>query len=185
MSVRPLVAALVAALLLVPASAAWSRAPVDAYASYQPATACSPSAKPGTVLLGRWIVARYGGRFGTISRACGGSRSEHQEGRAFDWAVDVRRAADRTRVHRLMAALLATDSAGNTDALARRMGVMYVIWNDHIYAAWDGFKARAYRASSCPSVQRCSRTLRHQDHLHISITRGAAAGRTTWYAGRL
>lgn len=184
MFLRRLLAALVAAALLVPA-AARADVTIEGYAPYQPATRCAPAAKPGTVVLARWTVGRYGGRLIGISRACGGSRSEHQEGRAFDWAADVRRPADRLRVARLMLALLATDAAGNPDALARRMGIMYLIWNDRIYSASDGFQPRPYLSSSCRTLARCSPTLRHRDHLHVSLTRGAAQGHTSWYAGRL
>lgn len=176
-------------LLVVVTSLALARpaaaAELEDYAPYQPATRCAPAAKPGTVLFARWTVNRYGGRFGGISRACGGSRSEHQEGRAFDWSVDVRRPADRARVARLMRDLFAADAAGEADALARRMGIMYLIWNDRIWSAWDGFEPRPYRSSSCPSLRRCSRTLRHLDHLHVSFTRSAAAGHTSWFVGRL
>ena len=160
-------------------------APLEDYAPYQPATRCAPAAKPGTVLFARWTVNRYGGRLGGISRACGGARSEHQEGRAFDWSVDVRRAADRARVARLMRDLFAANAAGEPDALARRMGIMYLIWDDRIWSAWDGFEPRPYRSSSCPSLRRCSRTLRHLDHVHVSFTRSAAAGHTSWFVGRL
>lgn len=157
---------------------------LEDYASYQPATRCAPAAKPGTVLLARWTVERYGGRFGGISRACGGSRSEHHEGRAFDWSVDVRRPADRRRVARLMRDLFAADAAGEPDALARRMGIMYVIWNDRIWSAWSGFRAEPYRSSSCPTLRRCSRTLRHRDHVHVSLSWRAARGNTSWFLGR-
>lgn len=183
MLVRRLLAALLTVAVLVPA-AAWSAATIEGYAPYQPATRCAPAAKPGTLVLARWTVGRYGGRLIGISRACGGSRSEHQEGRAFDWAADVRKPADRLRVARLLLALFATDAAGNPDALARRMGIMYVIWNDRIYAAGDGFAPRPYRSSSCRTLARCSPTLRHRDHVHVSLTRGAAQGHTSWYAGR-
>lgn len=184
---RPVLIVLVAAttlLALVPA--AWSRTnPVEDYASYEPATTCRHVAQPGTLLLGRWIVHGYGGRFGSTVRACGASRSEHHEGRAFDWSVDVRRPADRARVRRLFADLFATDPAGNRHARARRMGIMYVIWNDRIFSAWNGFRAVPYLNSACRTVRRCSRTLRHLDHVHISITRDAAAGLTSWYVPRM
>ncbi|HVK26917.1 MAG TPA: hypothetical protein VM575_01135 [Nocardioides sp.] len=186
--VTTLVTTLVALLALVPAVAAAGASrglPLEDYAAYQPATRCAPAAKPGTLVLARWTVNRYGGRFGGISRACGGSRSEHQEGRAFDWSVDVRRPADRARVARLMRDLFATNAAGEADALARRMGIMYLIWNDRIWSAWDGFEPHPYRSSSCPALRRCSRTLRHLDHVHISLTRGAAVGHTSWFVGRL
>lgn len=159
--------------------------PIEDYASYQPATRCSPKPKPGTVLLGHWIVHRYGGGFGGISRTCSkGSTSEHEEGRAFDWTVSAARRKDRRRVDRFLRGLFAADEAGHADARARRMGVMYVIWDDRIYSAWREFRPERYKSSGCKRIRTCSPTLRHRDHVHISITRLAARGRTSWYAGR-
>ena len=177
--------AVVAVLLGLLAAPARAVLPVEDYAPYQPQTRCSPAAKPGTVELARWIVRRYGGGFGGISRACRrGSTSEHHEGRAFDWTVSATKAADRRRVRRFLEDLFADDAAGNPDARARRMGVMYVIWDDLIYSAWEEFRAERYRSSGCRRLRACSATLRHRDHVHISITRRAARGRTSWYDGR-
>ena len=74
---------------------------------------------------------------------------------------------------------------GEPAELARRMGIMYVIWNDHIYASYDQFRVRAYRSSSCKTLATCSKTLRHRDHMHISLIRAGGAGRTSWYVGRV
>lgn len=171
--------------LLVIASPARAASPVEDYAPYQPQTRCSPKAKKGTVVLAKWMVRKYGGQVGGISRGCRvGGQSEHKEGRAFDWTVNVRKRADRKRVKRFLTDLFAADRAGNEDARARRMGVMYVIWNDRIFASYDGFRARRYKHAGCKKVSRCSATLRHRDHVHISITRHAAKGRYSWYAAR-
>jgi hypothetical protein len=62
------------------------------------------------------------------------------------------------------------------------MGVMYVIWNDHIYASYDTFAPRDYRSSSCPRLRTCSATLRHRNHVHISLSRAGGRGDTSWYA---
>ena len=62
---------------------------------------------------------------------------------------------------------------------------MYVIWNDRMYSAWDAYEAERYQSSSCPRIRTCSATLRHRDHVHISLTRKAARGETSWYVGRL
>jgi len=160
--------------------------PIEDYPSYQPASRCAATAKPGTEALGHWVVHKYGGGFGGILRRChGGGSSEHNEGRAFDWTVSVQNAADRERVRKFLDDLFATDRAGNAHARARRMGVMYVIWNDHMYSAWDRYEAEPYRSSSCPRIRTCSATLRHRDHVHISLTRQAARGGTSWYSGRL
>ena len=181
-----LLTALVAVLLtLVGPAADAAPAPVEDYAAYQPQTRCAPRAKPGTVVLGTWMVEQYGGAFGGISRRCSAATSEHQEGRAFDWTLNAARRADRLRARAFLADVLAADTDGNAAALARRMGIMYVIWNDRMYPAWNAFAPKAYLSSSCPSTTECSATLRHRDHLHVSLTRAAGRGATSWYAGRL
>ena len=78
-------------------------------------------------------------------------------------------------------AVLAPDDLGQTHALARRMGIMYIIWDDTMYAAYDGFAPKRYVSSSCRTRRTCSSTLRHRDHMHISLTRKGAKGRTSWY----
>lgn len=158
---------------------------IEDYARYEPQTTCSPRPKVGTVALSRWMVRTFGGRAGGISRACGPGTSEHKEGRAFDWMVSVRKRADRKRVQRFFTAVLATDAAGRAHARARRMGIMYIIWNDRIWSASRGFEPRPYLNSSCRTIRRCSPSLRHRNHVHVSINRAAARGETSWYAGRL
>ena len=181
--VRLLVGALVAALLIAAAPA--QAAPIEDYAGYQPQTKCAPKAKPGTKALAAWLVDR-GGAYGGISRECkAGGTSEHKEGRAFDWSLDATSKHDRLVARKLLTAVFAADGDGNTDAKARRMGIMYVIWNDHMYAAWDQFERSTYLSSSCKSVKKCSKTLRHRDHMHISLSRRGGRGETSWYAGRL
>ena len=178
---------LLAAFVLPAVPAAHAQRPIEPYASYQPAAKCSPKAKPGTKQLGRYLVRRYGGGFGPISRHCTRRRqvtSEHHEGRAFDWTLDARSAPGRRTARAFLRDLGATDGAGNADALGRRMGVMYVIWNDHMYAAWDGFRPEPYLSSSCRTRKKCSQTLRHRDHVHVSLTRRAARAQTSWYLRR-
>ena len=53
---------------------------------------------------------------------------------------------------------------------------MYIIWNDHMYSAWDNFEREDYRSSSCKSLRKCSKTLRHRDHMHISLSRRGRQG---------
>lgn len=177
-----LVLALVLAALL-PAAPASAR--IEDPAPYQPQTRCSPHDRPGTVALGRWMVKKYGGAFGGISRPCGSGTSEHSEGRAFDWTLDARTKVGRRAARAFLRDVLAPDRKGREHAKARRMGIMYVIWDDEMYAAWDGFAAEPYLRSSCRKRARCSPTLRHRDHLHVSLTRKVGRGQTSWFAGRL
>ena len=170
-------------MLLTPAAQA--RPSIDDYAAYEPQTKCAPTVKPAMEYLARWAVARFGGEYGGISRACGGSKSEHKEGRAFDWTMDADSARDRRGVQRFLKKIFRTDRQGNEHALARRMGIMYIIWDDQMYASYDRFAAKPYRHSSCKTVARCSQTLRHRDHVHISLSRAGGAAETSWYAREL
>lgn len=190
----PRVAALTAVVVLAgllgvavaSASTPAGQLPVEPYAAYQPQTGCSPKPKAGTTYLGQWLVRTYGGGFGGIGRACRGrSVSEHKEGRAFDWTLDVRDPADRQRAERFLEEVFATGPSGQPAELARRMGIMYVIWNDRMYAAYRGFRTTRYVSSACRSKPKCSKTLRHRDHVHISLTRAGAKARTSWYVGRV
>ncbi len=157
---------------------------IEDYADYQPQKWCSPAAKPGTQQLADWLVTERGGGFGGISRKCRiGGTSEHKEGRAFDWMLDATREKDRNRAAAFLEELFASDEFGNEHALARRMGVMYVIWNDHIYSSYGGFEKRDYLSSSCKSRKKCSATLRHRNHMHISLSRKGGRGETSWYVG--
>ena len=169
-------------------SAQAAYAPVEPYARYEPQTKCSPKAKAGTLALGRWVVATYRGGSAGISRRCAGrSVSEHKEGRAFDWRLNAASRTDRARAARFLERITRTGPTGEPAELARRMGVMYVIWNDRMYAAYDQFRPRAYRSSSCRKIRlsKCAKTLRHRDHMHISLTRAGGAGRTSFYANRV
>jgi len=176
-----LLPALVALAVLVPTAA--SALPVDDFGSYQPQTGCSPKAKPGTLKLAAWLQKTYQGSGSLgISRSCNdGGVSEHKEGRAFDWEINVHSARDRGYAAAFLERAFATDAAGNKAALARRMGIMYIIWNDHIYASYDHFSKRAYKNSGCTKLATCGDTLRHRDHMHISLTRAGGAGTTSFY----
>ncbi|WP_126688200.1 hypothetical protein [Nocardioides ferulae] len=181
--------ALVAVVVLLGAllTAAPASAEIEDYPSWQPATKCQPKPKPGTAFLGRWLVRNHGGSFGSISRSCTKKNvsSEHHEGRAFDWSLDAAKKADRRRARAFLAQVRATDARGNTDAVGRRMGLMYVIWNDEIYSAWNGYAPEPYLSSSCKTRKKCSKTLRHRDHVHVSLTRAGGRGKTSWFERRM
>jgi hypothetical protein len=56
-----------------------------------------------------------------------------------------------------------------------------------MYASYDEapFAAKRYKSSSCKRIRTCSPTLRHRDHVHISLSKRGARARTTWYAARV
>lgn len=189
-AVAALIAVVASVVLAVGGHAAASagKLPLEDYAPYQPQTRCSPHDKPGAVLLLATIVHRFGGSPGRIGTPCDGSTSEHHEGRALDWMIDARTAEGRAAADRLLTWLFEDDADGDPAARARRLGVMYVIWNDHIYGSYRGFAPEKYRNSACPpkkKLRACSPTLRHRDHVHISLTRAGGKGLTSWFVGRL
>ena len=158
--------------------------PLEPYAGYQPQSTCRRTPKPGVLLLADWLVARGGG-YGPISRSCAGSStSEHKESRAFDWLLDARSDTDQALAAALLDELFAPDDTGQPHALARRMGIMFIIWDDTMYASYDGFVAKRYLSSGCRTRRTCSPTLRHRDHMHISLTRQGAKGTTSWYVAQ-
>ena len=158
--------------------------PVEDYAGYEPQRSCKQTPKTGVLMLAAALTARGGG-YGPISRPCeGSSTSEHKESRAFDWLLDAKNPTDKALAAALLDELFAPDDTGATHALARRMGIMYIIWSDRMYASYDGFVAKPYLSSGCRSKRTCSTTLRHRDHMHISLTRQGARGRTSWYVAQ-
>jgi hypothetical protein len=171
-------------LLAAPASAATTYDdPVEPYAAYQPQRTCRDTPRAGTRELATWIDATYGGGAALASiRACdSGGASEHKAGRAIDWMIDVTDRAQRREARSFLREAFATDVDGNPHALARRMGIMYVIWNDHMWASYDHFGRKDYLNGACSSLAKCSVTLRHRDHVHLSLSGRGSRGLTSWY----
>ena len=156
---------------------------IERFPTYRPQTTCSPKPKPGTVKLANYLMKRYRGSGSLgISRSCASSGvSEHKEGRAFDWALDANSRRDRRYAANFIHRLRNADRQGHKAALARRMGIMYVIWNDRIYSATYQYRKQRYKNAGCRRIKGCSASLRHRNHMHISLSRVAARGKTSWY----
>jgi hypothetical protein len=67
--------------------------------------------------------------------------------------------------------LLATDQYNNKHAMARRLGIMYIIWNRQIWAS--------SRASE--GWRPYTRDNPHTDHIHFSFSWAGARRQTTWW----
>ena len=150
-----------------------SLAQIESYPAYDGQSTCSPSAKPGMVGFRDMVMAAYpgSGSYG-ISRDCAiGGTSEHKEGRAWDWANNANDPAGRARVDQFIQWLFATDQYGHRHAMARRLGVMYVIWNRQIFRMYRPDEGWTPYTGSSP----------HTDHAHISLTRAGGAGTTSFW----
>jgi hypothetical protein len=93
--------ALVAPAQLVPAQAAmttpkYTRA-AEPLATYVGQSTCSPTAKPGVVRFSQAVMKAYPGTgtFGIVRACSAGGKSEHKEGRAWDWKVNAGVAGQR------------------------------------------------------------------------------------------
>ena len=148
---------------------------VEGWSPYLGQVSCDPTPKPGAVELRQAVLAAYGGRDSGIGRSCNvGGNSEHKEGRAWDWGLDASKPAEKALAEQFLTWLLAPGPNGMVAYNARRLGVMYVIWDRKVwsqYRAADGW--RKYTGASA-----------HTDHVHISLTWNGATKRTSWWTGK-
>jgi hypothetical protein len=143
---------------------------------YQPQTFCSPTVKPGTQALANLLTATYSGTaIVSLVRPCASDTSEHYDGRAIDWGVDHRNATQRAQGQAFLDWLFAPDAGRDSDAMVRRLGVMYVIWNHRIWGAYSG-RWEPYKNCSGPTA--C-----HIDHMHISLDWSGAMKKTSFWTG--
>jgi hypothetical protein len=153
---------------------------------YDAATRCTPKARPGMTAFTRWLQSNASGvSWGTYRCEKWGKRSAslHAEGRAIDWHLDVSKPADRAEAKRLILLLLAPDSAGNEQALARRMGIEEIIWD---CGYWGAGMTDFDRYSPCYSKngrlrRKVNATVAHRDHIHFGMTRAGAARKTSFW----
>lgn len=173
------------ALLLGASGAPVSAAPstptfgrrIDDYAGYDGQDTCSPTAKPGTADFRDLVLRAYPGTadWGIVRDCSAGGTSEHKEGRAWDWGVPDQ--ADNAAVDDLIRWLFATDRYGNRHAMARRLGIMYLIHNGKIWRAYSpgpGFAVRDCDPNA--SFDDC-----HFTHVHFSMSWRGALRKTSWW----
>jgi len=145
---------------------------IEPLASYQPQTSCAAAPMAGMQRLLRLVLDTYDrGSDGGAIRSCAvGGLSEHKEGRAWDWMLDAGNRGDRRTAGDFLSWLLQS-RGGEPAAMARRLGVMYVIYNKKIWATYSpGW--RDYTGSDP-----------HTSHIHISMSWNGGRGRTSFWRG--
>lgn len=155
---------------------------IDHYPRTTKVTACADPlvGKPGVVDFRTLILSQVGGRDDglvvckRIANASG-AYSDHADGRAWDWHVKASSATDRAMVDRVLNWLLRTDERGHRNAMARRIGITYIIWN-HRYYRVGGDNARwvPYTSTGDP----------HNTHVHFSFSVAGATRQTSWWSER-
>lgn len=146
----------------------WLPDTLDAASGWQYSYSCDPNNKPGTVAFGELVSSHYDRPTFYTSRACiAGDNSQHYDGRAVDWPMDVYNADDKAIGDAVAQWLTANDGE-----MARRFGVMSVIWNKR---SWYITAPDRWFDYTGPSP--------HTDHLHISFSWDGAMKRTSWWTG--
>ena len=144
-------------------------AALDRLGDYTAQISCDPTDKPGSIAYGELLKTIYPKTVYGISRSCTESgTSEHKDGRAVDFMIN---AADPAQ--KKVADDIVTWLTADNGAMARRLGVMYLIWNRQIWGTWDiGGGWQPYSGSSP-----------HTDHIHTSLTWDGAMKNTSWWTG--
>lgn len=165
----------------VPTAPVGLPATIEGPARYVGQTSCDTTDKPGAVRFRNMILRTYPGTWVGMNYPCGanGTRSEHYEGRALDWGVSIRNPVLYTYARAFKSWLMRTDARGNPFAMARRLGVMYVIYYNKIWGAWSGQWEEYLDCDSRPSAAHDN--LCHRDHMHISLSWNGAMGATTFW----
>jgi peptidoglycan hydrolase-like protein with peptidoglycan-binding domain len=141
---------------------------LDPVPLYQPQVACQPGTPEGVSKLRSLVLTTYGiGGSGNTARSCDEGTSEHADGRAWDWMVAVSNSKQKAAAADFLAWL--TKDGGRW---ARRLGIMYVIYNGKIWGAYRA--ADGWRTSSG-----------HADHVHISFSWNGAHANTSFWRGKV
>ncbi|HWH31021.1 MAG TPA: hypothetical protein VNU26_19050 [Mycobacteriales bacterium] len=158
-----------------PATPSGMPAEIEVPQPYVGQKVCDPVAKPGVRAFVDMVLRTYPGTSSLgIVRDCGvGGTSEHKEGRAWDWGVNYYDATQRAQANDLLAWLTKPDNRGYSFAMARRLGIMYMIWNKQIWKAYDADKG--WQPYSGPSP--------HTDHVHFSFGWNGAKKVTSFWDG--
>jgi hypothetical protein len=146
------------------------------FAAMTPQRSCDPVAKPGVIKFRDLMLSTYSaGRNGGIVRSCFvGGGSEHKEGRAWDWMINQKDPAQARAATHAINFLMAPGPDGQPAWQARRLGIMYMVYNHKIWSSSrpaDGW--RAYKGASD-----------HTDHVHFSFSWAGAMGQTVFWTGK-
>ena len=145
---------------------------------YEPQTTCEASPKPGALRLEQIIKATYGAnQYTWIPRDCDrGGRSEHKEGRAVDWMVDVRDPGQRANAEAFLNWLLGPDANGRPYGHALQLGIMYIGWHDRFWRGYAMDRGWTELKGCFAKPEEKHDNYCHRNHIHISLTWAGARG---------
>ena len=154
--------------------------PMEPYAGYQPQTSCRRTPKPGVLMLADWLVARGGDTARSAGRArVRAAASTRSRGPSTGSSTRPIPPTPRSPPPCSTRSSPPTTSASRTRSRAG--------WGSCTSSGTTGCgrpttgSSRSLLSSGCRNRRTCSPTLRHRDHLHVSLTRQGAKGITSWY----
>jgi hypothetical protein len=149
-------------------------APPEAYPDHEPQTSCDVVDHAGIERFRDVVLAAHPdtGDGGIVRDCHAGGTSDHKEGRAWDWMLDAHQPEDAAAADEVLSWLLAADADGTPHALARRLGVLYVIWDGRIWSAARADEGWQPYTGASP----------HTDHVHLSFSAAGARGETSFFA---
>jgi hypothetical protein len=144
--------------------------------------------KPGLQAVRALIQNTYGSIIrSNIVRPCTTADSGHEEGRSLDWMTNVRIPEEAAPAEAFVNWLQAPDSFGNPNAMARRMGISYIIWNGRMWRTyapergWTEYAKCMQPARFKPAYD----TTCHRNHVHMSFSWEGAYANTSFFTGRV
>lgn len=148
---------------------------VEDFAAYVPQTSCHPRWRKGVRKFRNLVMASYPWTqdWGSKRDCTDDGTSEHLDGRAWDWHVDVKDPKEFAAATDLLNWLLAPGPDGKSAYWARRLGIMYIGYNKRIWGS--------YRASE--GWRKLGNSNPHTDHVHFSFSWAGAFGRTSFWDG--
>lgn len=144
---------------------------------YVPQAGCYPEELPGVEAFRAMLLRTFPRSTRSLQnynvvRGCNTPGiSEHEEGRALDFEAHTNYRKQDAQARRLLRWL--TKRGGYH---ARRFGIMYIIYDQHIWAQYN----QRWRLMS----DRGSVTANHRDHIHFTFTWNGALRRTAYWTGR-
>lgn len=143
-----------------------SSRPADPFSPHEPAgDGPVQSAQPGVLKFREFALARWGERPGSPTNIVADKPGEHREGRAWDMMT-----LDLSHGQKI-----ADEMTANDGELARRAGIMYMIWNRRMW--------RSYPKGDLPAGSWGPYTGQnpHTDHIHFSFGWAGAREKTSLY----
>jgi hypothetical protein len=157
---------------------------IEPLAAYVPDDSCNPIVKPGTAALAALLRKTYAGTVTNTAYACGTDSpiSEHYEGRAIDWMVPIDNSTDKADANAVLSWLFATDKDGNTFSNVRRLGLMYIVFDNRIWGSWDHIWQPYKDCANEPGHAYDNAC--HRTHMHLSLSWAGANKRTSFWSNK-